>query len=255
MPCTPFKHGRWNGLVDDVFSPHIPQLDSILQNGTALVDKPDRIVRRVVLDGNAYFAKSFLPSGKIGDMLKRAVRRPIPFRLWQIHNEMLAKGIGCAKPMLAALNSSGEQLFICTEVEFPTARTLLKSFPVEKLSVVITQAAQAIAKLHRAGFIHGDSLPGNICLGPDGTSAFIDNDRTSGMPPLFGSVARRRNLIQFCAHTTFRPEVNNEHYTLFLVEYMKAFVNVTPSTQTVADFIKLVNARIAEIQAQKTARK
>jgi len=255
MPSAPFRHGRWNGLVDEEFSPHLPQLDSILQSGTAIVDKPDRIVRRIVLDGKAYFAKSFLPSGKISDMLKRAVRRPIPFRLWQIHNEMLAKHIGCATPMLAALNSSGEHLFICTEITSPTARTLLKSLPVEKLPYVITQAAKAIATLHHAGFIHGDSLPGNICLDSDGTPAFIDNDRTSRIPPLFSDAARRRNLLQFCAHTTFRPEVNNEHYTLFLVEYMKAFVNVTPATETVAEFIKTVNARIAEIQAQKMARK
>ena len=255
MPCAPFRHGRWNGLVDDVFSPHLPQLDTILQSGTVIVDKPDRIVRRIVLDGKAYFAKSFLPSGKISDMLKRAVRRPIPFRLWQIHSEMLAKGIGCATPMLAALNSSGEHLFICSEITFPTARTLLKTLPVDKLPVAITQAARAMAKLHRAGFIHGDSLPGNICLDSDGTPAFIDNDRTSRIPSFFQAAARKRNLLQFCAHTTFRPEVNNEHYTLFLVEYMKAFVNVTPSTETVAEFIKSVTARIAEIQVQNAARK
>ena len=254
MPCAPFKYGRWNGLVDDSFSTYLPQLDTILQNGTVIVDKPDRIVRRFELNGNAYFAKSFLLPTKTVDKLKRAVRRPIPFKLWEIHNEMLAKGVVCAKPMLAALNSSGEQLFICTEIPFPTSRTLLKSFPDEKLPDVFIQAAKAIASLHRAGFIHGDSLPGNICLDSDGTPAFIDNDRTSRMPPLFSAVARKRNLLQFCAHTTFRSGITNEHYTLFLVEYMKAFSNLTPSTETVAAFIKLVTDRIGEIQAEKARR-
>ena len=71
------------------------------------------------------------------------------------------------------------------------------------------------------------------------------------MPHLFSYAARQRNLLQFCAHTTFREGIGNEHFTFFIVEYMKAFANVTPSTETVAAFIKAVVKRIAEIQTQQ----
>lgn len=255
MPATTFKYGCWNGLAAEEFAPHLPNLDDILQNADAIVNMPDRIVRRIELNGAVYFAKSFLPLHQLKAILKRAVRRPIPFRLWQIHDELLAKNITCAKPMLAAINSSGEHLFICTEITFPTARILLKTLPAEQLPMVFTQAAKAIAQLHRAGFVHGDSIPNNICLDSDGTPAFIDNDRTAHIPPLFATAARKRNLIQFCSHTYYRAEVSNEHYTLFLVEYMKAFAGTTPATQTVSDFTKDVAARIAEIHAQKKTSK
>ena len=251
MPCKPFKFGQWNGLVDDDFARHLPEVDAILQKGQLVVNKPDRIVRRIVVEGATYYAKSFLPPKRLVEAVKRSIRRPIPFRLWQTHNDMLDKGIQCAKPMLAALESSGVQLFICSEIAFPTSRTLIKESPAEKLPEVFAQAAKAIAALHRAGFVHGDSLPGNICLGPDRTFAFIDNDRTSHIPSFFSRAAKQRNLIQFCAHTIFREGIGNELFTLFLVEYMKEYVNVTPSTETVGAFIKTVVNRIAEIKKQQ----
>ncbi|MBO4345317.1 MAG: phosphotransferase [Victivallales bacterium] len=254
MAATPFKSGGWSGIAAEEFAKYLPSLESILADGTIIVNKPDRIVRRLDLDGASFFAKSFLKPKRLDDRLKRAIRKPIPFKLWRIHDEMLAKGVGCPRPMVAATDNGGTQLFICTAISFPRSCDLIRRVSLEGLPGVFTKAAHAIAKLHRAGFIHGDALPGNICLDDDGSAAFIDNDRTSHIPPLFGGVARRRNLVQFCAHTFFREEIDIEHYTLFFVEYMKEYVNVTPSTETVDGFIRDVRTRTAEIQAERAAR-
>ncbi len=255
MADKPFKSGDWSGIAAEEFARYLPALESILAGGTAIVNKADRIVRRLDLDGSVFYAKSFLKPKRLKDRLKRAVRRPLPFRLWQIHSEMLAKGIGCPKPMVAATSNDGTQLFICTAISFQRSRDYINDISADGLPGAFAKAAHAIAKLHRAGFIHGDAIPGNICLGDGDSAAFIDNDRTGHLPPLFGGVARRRNLIQFCAHTFFRDEIDIEHYTIFFVEYIKEYENTTPSTQVVGGFIKDVKARIAEIQAEKTARR
>jgi len=39
---------------------------------------------------------------------------------------------------------------------------------------VVRQVAEALAALHRAGFIHGDVKPDNIRIGEDGTAALLD---------------------------------------------------------------------------------
>ena len=254
MTGRPFRFANWHGMVAEPFEWNLQRLDAILKDADIIVDKPDRIVRRIELDGKAFYAKSFLKPRRLADRLKRMVRRPIVLRLWQIHNEMLDSGIVCAAPMLGAMDDgAGTELFISTEIAMQTARIMIKTLAAESLPEIFAKAAKAIARLHRAGFVHGDCIPGNICMDDADGFAFIDNDRTERAPLLFGGNARRRNLVQFCSRSTLRPEVCNEHFTRFLVEYMKELHNITPSVATVSEFIETVGKRIAVIKEQRAA--
>lgn len=57
---------------------------------------------------------------------------------------------------------------------------------------VLRQLGAEVARLHRAGFVHGDLVPPNLrwC---DGAPVYLDNDRTRRFPVTVGA---RRNLVQ-----------------------------------------------------------
>lgn len=251
MPGTAFKFANWHGIISDDFTAYLPKLDDILKGGTAIVDKPDRIVRKVVVDGRTYYSKCFLPQARLADRIKAAIRRPVIFRLWNVHNSLIEHNIACPKPVLSAFDKDGGAYFLCTEVPFATARILLKTVPDEQIPAVFANSARAIAGLHRAGFAHGDCLPGNICLDNAGTGYFIDNDRTCEMMPFLNWNPRLRNLVQFCSHADYRDTIGSEQFVAFFVEYMNCYAKKTPSTKAVSEFIAAVNARMDVIKAQK----
>ncbi len=75
-------------------------------------------------------------------------------------------------------------------------RQLLRDNPDDTPSI-LALAIQALARLHAAGFSHGDCNPGNLFLDlHQGRVYFIDNDRTAPA----GSAAFRKNLQQLGFH-------------------------------------------------------
>jgi hypothetical protein len=57
---------------------------------------------------------------------------------------------------------------------------------------LLRRIGREVARLHRAGFVHGDLVPPNLRWRA-GTLVFLDNDRTRRMPCALGG---RRNLVQ-----------------------------------------------------------
>lgn len=58
-------------------------------------------------------------------------------------------------------------------------------------------AGRCAADLHRAGFKHGDLLPGNVLVTPDGSDlAYLDNERTLYRGGIPSSSGRNNNLVQ-----------------------------------------------------------
>jgi hypothetical protein len=57
---------------------------------------------------------------------------------------------------------------------------------------LLARLGQEVARLHRAGFVHGDLVPPNLRVRGD-DFVFLDNDRTRRLPFAFGA---RRNLVQ-----------------------------------------------------------
>jgi hypothetical protein len=60
---------------------------------------------------------------------------------------------------------------------------------------LLRQLGAEVARLHRAGFVHGDLVPPNLRW-RDGAFVFLDNDRTRRAPFPALAVGARRNLVQ-----------------------------------------------------------
>ena len=60
---------------------------------------------------------------------------------------------------------------------------------------LLRQLGAEVARLHRAGFVHGDLVPPNLRW-RDGVFVFLDNDRTRRAPLAALVVGARRNLVQ-----------------------------------------------------------
>ncbi len=245
----PYRNSCWSGFIsselkDLDFSP-----ERLAVQGEVIVNKPNRLVRRIELSGTTVYAKWFAHTQNI---FKRWFRKPLAFRLLDIHKAMDASGIGCAVPYLAVISSNPvenfSQLFVYKEVPYPNISQRLKKASDEEAEQLYLIAAQAIAALHKAGFVHGDCLPGNICLSDEEQFYFIDNDRTAKSLPFLRAYQERRNLIQFCAHALHQNTMSPEQQKLFLKRYFECRSKKIPQLKPLLDRI---DARHQEIQRQK----
>ena len=142
---------------------------------------------------------------------------PLVIRLFQLHLELLKAGIKCAEPLLA--ESKGDVQFFITK-ELPGIRldkVLKATSSPEERREPLHYAAEAIAKLHEAGFVHGDCQPGHLQL--DGQDIyFLDNDRTAKRSGWLLTRAARRNYIQFCSRLLDLPVATEEEVRLVLAQ-------------------------------------
>jgi Lipopolysaccharide kinase (Kdo/WaaP) family len=103
--------------------------------------------------------------------------------------------------MLGEEDSSGRTMIVMARVAGePLPRYLrgISRMPERKHAVLRALGAE-VARLHRAGFIHGDLTPYNIFVagGASARFAFIDHERTA-RPRLVWQRRRLRNLVQLC---------------------------------------------------------
>lgn len=121
-------------------------------------------------------------------------------RTMRIHLALAEAGIPVAGVVLAARRRTGlnvEDLLITDEVVGTDFRRRCQHEPDPEVEgELLRSAGRAVAGLHRAGFAHGDLLPGNLIIGPDDTIVFIDNERTCRPMPSRASALRRLNLAQ-----------------------------------------------------------
>lgn len=122
-------------------------------------------------------------------------------RLAHITRELAGAGLGAPAVLLYGRDRSSGREFIVTdraEGEGPLrALTSLSGSPKRKREV-LRELGRTIARLHRAGFVHGDLTPFNILFhcGESPGFAFIDNERTQ-RNVMFGLKRRQlRNLVQ-----------------------------------------------------------
>ncbi len=225
-------------------------LDGLESMGEVISAKNGHLVKKLSWCGRPAYAKWFQPSHGFVPWLKRKFRKPLATRLFHIHQEMLEAGIGCPEPFLAATAADGTALFICAELPFPSIVRIFKDADSNSFEALFRTAAASVAALHRAGFIHGDCLPGNICLSPDGQSFFIDNDRTRK-----GQSKRRRevNIIQFCSHTATIDGIDESHYRAFIMEHHRLLYGSDALVPYVERLLERIRRRIAVIAAQRQA--
>ena len=220
-------HSSWRSALSE--------LDAWLavNPGTVLVAKKTRRVFRVSTPRGVVYVKVIRSLQEGGSLFKKALaavkwycRSSRAVGVLNISNAMLAQGIGCPEPVLAARrrNAAGwpEDIFISREVACPSVLSLVLQQPEGKRQeAILASAGRGIARLHNHGFVHGDCIPGNLCQAPDGSLVFLDNDRTR-ITPVFGAEgARLNNLIQFLARL---PAIANRERLVatFLQAYAEA---------------------------------
>lgn len=237
----PYRSGSWRGVVHPQWQEPLSDFDQWLRDhpGAKVLAKKARTVSRVETPNGVIYVKIIHRLQERGSAWKmlfsgikwlfRPSRAAATFR---ITDAMLAKGIGCPAPILAARrrNAVGwpEDIFICREVPYPSLSSLLKAADnAAARDAIIANAAQGIAALHNKGFIHGDCIPGNLCLAPDQSVFFLDNDRTCPIPLLGKRRARLANVIQFLTRLPL-PMQQNDIFALFLDSYRQASAGTCP---------------------------
>jgi hypothetical protein len=87
----------------------------------------------------------------------------------------------------------------------------------------IKELAMETRRLHQCGFVHGDLVPSNILVQPEGrgvTFFYIDNDRTRHYPVWLPHILWRRNLVQL--NRFVLPGISLQDRMRFLRLYLEA---------------------------------
>jgi len=179
----PWQAEGWRGWVDAATG-----IDpaACLAAAAGDVGRASRHARTLSLSaaGGALFVKTYPAPG--GWRAARALRM----------GQALA-GAGLAAPeVVAAARRGGAGLLVMRDVggeDLLAAVARRRARPGEKRALLRRLGAE-VARLHRAGFVHGDLVPPNVRVVGE-CFIFLDNDRTRRSRLLVGLVGRR-NLVQ-----------------------------------------------------------
>lgn len=203
-----FITGRWKGLVREGWQSVFSDIRQLADSGEVIVDKPERVVRRIETPNGVVYYKHICGAGtgRSWYFLKSLLRTPRSLAIWRVSEQMRLAGVGCPLPLLAVSSCRFssfcfEDILVTAEIPFPRVSDLLKDAEDDIARASILQkAGQGIRELHEKGFVHGDCLPGNLCMDDTGRLIFLDNDRTVQRSGDFTRPARLRNLLQFSSH-------------------------------------------------------
>ncbi|MBI1370666.1 MAG: hypothetical protein GC162_18670 [Planctomycetes bacterium] len=195
-----FAAAGYRGLVRDDWRAALSEADPWLRwldgpHETVWQRQASRTVRvPPAADHPALFVKHIAPPDRA-----RLLRRSPVQNTLAVTRRLLAAGFEAPHVVLAAdLTARGrtEHLLITEAVDGQSVESrLLQSPNIEATRRLLIDIGREVARLHRARFLHGDLLPGNLIRRPDGVFVFLDNDRTRRLPVL-PFWLRRRNLSQ-----------------------------------------------------------
>jgi len=138
---------------------------------------------RVATEAGAVFVKHYPPPDG-----------PRALRAFRMAGALARGGFGAPAPLVVGVRER-EGLLVTREVAGRALAAVVTAFPREarraKRALLAALGAE-VARLHRAGFVHGDLVPPNLLVAGD-RFVFLDNDRTRRFPVALGA---RRNLVQ-----------------------------------------------------------
>ena len=178
-----WEHGGWRGWVDPAAA---VDADACLARAATTPGRSSRHARTVRLDaaGGALWVKTYVAPGGW-----RALRA---FRMGAALGD-----VGLAVPaVVLAARRGGEGILVTRDTG---GEGLLEALgrrvaaPRAKRALLLALGTE-VARLHRAGFVHGDLVPANVRLVGE-RFVLLDNDRTR-RSRLLVAITGRRNLVQ-----------------------------------------------------------
>lgn len=205
-----FRSQGWKGLgAADWLAQLKPLQEWLSQNpGEVIVHLPNREVRKVHTPQGVLYVKLLNAGGSLGGVkgaltaIKWALRPSRAIAILRISQELLDAGFQCPIPIVAArrrsTNGWPQDIFISLDCPGVPLTRLLPNMQPNEIQSLLATVASEIARLHQAGFVHGDCIPGNIAISPSGKVIFFDHDRTCRAPQSrLLRHQQRRNLVQF----------------------------------------------------------
>ena len=206
-----YRYGSWKGMVRQGWEETLQKPEKFCQLGESVIDKADRSVRRWESPlGNVYVKRIYSPQAPSARLLtygKNLLRPPRSLQVWRVCEALLEAGLRCPKPLLAAYDYrlhalASEELMVAAELPYPLfSKKIRESDLAAEFKSLLQAAGKGIRKLHDKGFVHGDCIPGNMCIDQENNLYFLDNDRTARLSLLGARQARLRNLVQFSSRT------------------------------------------------------
>jgi tRNA A-37 threonylcarbamoyl transferase component Bud32 len=253
-----FITGRWKGLVRDGWEEAFSDIPRLADSGEVIVDKQERMVRRIETPKGVIYYKYICGAGtgRGWYFLKNLLRTPRSLAVWRISEQMRLAGVGCPLPLLAVSSCrfssfSFEDILVTAEVPFPQVSDLLRNADSDDLrSQILQKAGQGIRELHEKGFVHGDCLPGNICMAPEGRLFFLDNDRTRRKSLFCSRKGQLWNLVQFCSHAlTVLPNQQ------LLQHFLRGYEQTTLSSGSVSErekdlVLRMLQRRVSHLERE-----
>lgn len=258
-----FRAGRWRGWCARGWAEVIgAEPLSVCDAGQATVvrDRPAARTVRVQLGGEVVYVKHVRRlkdrTRGLGAWMSRVRWQLGPsrvFRVMRVIGRMEACGFAVPRLILAARRrrgSAAEELLITRACDGPSmVEAVGRAAGRAQREAVIAPVARDVARLHAAGFVHGDLLPGNLVLaGEAGRPVYLDNDRTH-CRWFWRRWAQRRNLVQMVFR--LRQAHGFSPCRLFLDRYYEN----TRLGQRRARRERLIVVRKARARARRAARK
>ena len=206
---APFRAGGWRGFIDPSWrTPERladPLASMLALPHRTIKDEPDKQVFRVDDRGagRVYVKHVSINIANVGAVryLKRVLLRSRAVATLRVTEQLRRAGLAAPRVLLAAhmhKNHAAHDLLITRAAEGDTLKQILTDAGTDRQAMrdALRVTAQRVADFHRAGFIHGDLLTGNIILTPDRDNiVLLDNDRTR-RPLIATGRERRRNIAQ-----------------------------------------------------------
>jgi serine/threonine protein kinase len=130
--------------------------------------------------------------------LRRLLRRSRIDHAIKIGTELRNHGF-CVAPILirGANLGDGRSMLVTARAEGVPLADVVATLAVDRKRRWLERLGEEVARLHRAGFIHGDLTPYNIFITQEPARfTFIDNDRTRRTRPIRAGRQRLRNFVQ-----------------------------------------------------------
>lgn len=219
------KVADWTGLALDEFADQLAGRDPL----EFLLAAPHQVLRRPILRAITTYRVELPPP--LGSLIVRDDRtgrprwsvNPRSIHTLRIHQRLQAIGIDTTQ-VIAALHRRAdaghiEELVVTryvSNVELLDPLNNRRPCSHEQMGELLYRVGKLFRRLHDAGFIHGDPIPGNVLISEDNRLLLIDNERTRhlGNLPYFFNRERRDNLMRLIARMLRRRPWNVIRRTL-----------------------------------------